>query len=458
MISQTVAVREIHARILPMAHNPRVDAPLEGPQLDRADARRALAELELLRERTGSDTGAQRLAWTQTWAQARAWLVSELHELPVAINTDAAGNLWATLAGAGPRALVIGSHLDSVPDGGWLDGCLGVIAALEILRSLARGPRPALTVRLVDWADEEGARFGRSLFGSSAAAGLLVPDDLRHASDADGVTLPEALARHGVSLEEAPAAAIDPRETVAYLELHIEQGPALEDAGVALGVVDGVFGVERHRIEFEGRASHAGATPMALRRDPLAAASRLVLAARESAVKAGGVATVGEIEVHPSIPTAIPATALLTLDQRHGQQSVLSAMLDDAAAAADAIAAQERVTARWSPIQRIDPVRFDSGLVASAEESVRAITGNCLRVTSGALHDAAMMARAGVPSVMLFVQSIGGISHNRIEDSRPEHIEQGVAALDRLARRVLRDAGDPAVRDWLGPCALWRRE
>jgi N-carbamoyl-L-amino-acid hydrolase len=408
------------------------------PEAGRADPRRVVAELEQLREETGTEMGAQRVAWTHTWAQARAWLRSQLDDLPVSVRVDEAGNMWATLAGASPRALVIGSHLDSVPDGGWLDGCLGVVAGLEVLRCFAQGPPPPLTLRLVDWADEEGARFGRSLFGSTAAAGRLDPDDLREVTDADGVTLAQALAGHGVALDDAPRAAIDPADVLGYLELHIEQGPVLEDAGLALGVVDGVFGVERHRVHFAGRASHAGATPMPLRRDPLVAAARLIVAVREQARDAGGVATVGEIGVHPSIPTAIPGAAALTLDQRHRSEAGLATMLDAAHAAADAIAAQEGVSVQWSVVQRIDPVRFDPGLVGLAEAHVGAVAGDCRRLTSGALHDAAMMARAGVPSVMVFVQSLGGVSHNRIEDSRREHIELGVAALDELARAVVR--------------------
>jgi N-carbamoyl-L-amino-acid hydrolase len=371
-------------------------------------------------------------------------LRSQLDELAVSVRLDEAGNLWATLPGASPRALVIGSHLDSVPDGGWLDGSLGVVAGLEVLRSFARDPQPSLTVRLVDWADEEGARFGRSLFGSTAAAGLLDPDALREDTDADGVTLPQALAAHGVTLDDAPRAAIDPSEIVGYLELHIEQGPVLEDAGLALGVVDGVFGVERHGVHFDGRASHAGATPMALRRDPLVAAARFMVAVRDQARDSGGVATVGEIGVHPGIPTAIPGAATLILDQRHGSEAGLSTMLEAAHQAADAIAAEEGVSVRWAVVQRIAPVRFDPGLVRLAQASVGAVAGDCRRLTSGALHDAAMMARAGVPSVMVFVQSLGGVSHNRIEDSRREHIELGVAALDQLARAICATAGGSA--------------
>ncbi|MGZ4267134.1 MAG: M20/M25/M40 family metallo-hydrolase, partial [Solirubrobacteraceae bacterium] len=171
------------------------------------DPKRVLAGLGRLRELTGTAAGAQRVAWTPGWVHAREWLLSELERLPVSVEVDEAGNLWATLAGGTKRFVVIGSHLDSVPDGGWLDGCLGVVAALEVLRAFSAGPESAVGVRLVDWADEEGTRFGRSLFGSSAVAGLLAPDEVRGLRDADGIGLPEALAAHGVELDRAPDAA-----------------------------------------------------------------------------------------------------------------------------------------------------------------------------------------------------------------------------------------------------------
>jgi beta-ureidopropionase / N-carbamoyl-L-amino-acid hydrolase len=406
-------------------------------ELSRADPARVVASLEHLRSLTGTDAGAQRVAWTPIWARARAWLREELERLPVTVDVDEAGNIWATLAGREARSVVIGSHLDSVPDGGWLDGCLGVLAGLEVLRAAACGAARELGVTLVDWADEEGARFGHSLFGSSAAAGLLDVESLRELVDGDDVGLPDALAAHGVVLDEAPRASVRLRDVAAYVELHIEQGPVLEEAGLALGAVERVFGIERHRVQFDGRASHAGSTPMRLRHDALAAAARLVLAARESAVERGGVATIGELRVAPGIPTAIPDTARLILDQRHGDPDALEAMLADVREAADAIASDEGVAVSWTPIQSVAPVRFDERLIEAADESVRSVVGEGIRLASGALHDAVMVARAGIPTVMLFVQSAGGISHSRLEDSRREHIEQGVAALDVLVRRLL---------------------
>jgi beta-ureidopropionase / N-carbamoyl-L-amino-acid hydrolase len=403
----------------------------------RADPARVLAGLDRLRELSGSRAGAQRVAWTPAWASARAWLRDQLEQLPVTIEVDAAGNLWAALPGVSVRSIVVGSHLDSVPDGGWLDGCLGVIAGLEILRAQARGPTPLKSVRLVDWADEEGVRFGRGLFGSGAAAGLLEPDSLRDLKDAEGARLPEVLAEHGVDLGRAPRARARLHSVDAYLELHIEQGPALEAACLPLGVVQSIYGIRRHRLRFHGHASHAGSTPMDLRRDALASAARFVLAVREGARRHGGVATIGELHVAPGIPTAVPGGVTLVLDQRHREGAALRRMLDDAREDASAIAAREATPVRWTAIHELEPIGFDDALAELAERCVRDVAGDSQRIRSGALHDAAMVAKAGVPTAMLFVQSIRGISHSAAEDSHAEHIEAGVRALDQLVRRLL---------------------
>src|SRR5215211_2564211 len=182
---------------------------------------RTIDELKDLRALTGDAEGAQRVAFTDTWAKARGWMRAKLEQLPVEITVDAAGNQWFTLRGASERELLIGGHIDSVPNGGWLDGCLNVLAGVEVLRRIAGEGTPPVTVRLVDWADEEGARFGRSLVGSSAASGTLNPDDLRHLTDRDGIKLPDALAQHGVDLDRAKEAGQQLANATAYLELHI---------------------------------------------------------------------------------------------------------------------------------------------------------------------------------------------------------------------------------------------
>jgi hydantoinase/carbamoylase family amidase len=398
---------------------------------------RTLRELHELHDLTGDAAGAQRLCWTPTWLQARDWLAARLAALPVAVEIDEAGNQWATLPGRSPRALVIGGHLDSVADGGWLDGSLNVLAGLEVLRRQAAAGPPPLTVRLVSWADEEGARFGRSLFGSSAAAGLLDPDEVRGLHDAAGVGLPEALAACGVELDRAPSARRQLEAAAAYLELHIEQGPVLERLGLPLGAVVGTFGVERHVVRFSGQSAHAGSTPMDVRRDAIAAAARFALAVREGAVRLGGVATVGRMTARPGIFTAVAGECEAALDQRHLDAGALAAMLAEARAASAAIAAEERVEVAWERTWGIEPVRFHPELVDLCERSIVEVAGRCHRLPSGPLHDAAEVARAGVPAAMLFVQSLRGLSHTREEDTRPEHLEQAVRALDRAVTLAL---------------------
>src|SRR5918995_909058 len=272
------------------------------------DPARTVAELKELRELTADEHGAQRVAWTDTWLKAREWFASKLDGLPVEHHYDSAGNNWVTLPGDSERALILGGHLDSVPNGGWLDGCLNVIAGAEVLRRIAEEGESPLTVRLVSWADEEGARFGRSLFGSSAAAGSMADqDELRALTDADGVSLPDAISAFGVDLDSALDARSELGNAAAYLELHIEQGPVLESMDLPLGAVLGTFGVERHRITWRGQAAHAGSTPMDKRRDALAGAAKLALEIRDVAARTGdgAVCTSGEVVCRPGIVTSV---------------------------------------------------------------------------------------------------------------------------------------------------------
>jgi N-carbamoyl-L-amino-acid hydrolase len=410
---------------------------MASPETPALDPSRTVRELRELQELTGDAAGAQRLCWTPGWLRAREWLASRLGDLPVETEIDPAGNQWATLAGRSPRALLVGGHLDSVAGGGWLDGCLGVLAGLEVLRRLAADSRPSLTVRLVSWADEEGSRFGRSLLGSSAAAGHLAPDEVRGLVDAGGVALPDALASCGVDLDRADDAREQLKGAAAYLELHIEQGPVLERLGLPMGAVVGTFGVERHVVRFTGQSAHAGSTPMDARRDAFAAAARFALAVREIAIRGRGVGTVGRVTTRPGIVTAVAGECEVTLDQRHPDGGGLGAMLAEARTASAAIAAEESVAVGWERTWGIDPVRFHPELVDLCERSIAAVTGGCHRLSSGPLHDAAEIARAGVPAAMLFVQSLRGLSHTREEDTRPEHLELAVRALDRAVTEAL---------------------
>ena len=401
---------------------------------------RTVAELEELRELTGNEDGAQRVAWTETWTKAKDWLRGKLDGVGAEEETDEAGNQWFTLRGGSDRELLIGGHIDSVPNGGWLDGALNVMAGVEVLRRIAEEGEPAVTVRLVNWADEEGARFGRSLFGSSAAGGSMDDrNELRERRDAEGVPLPNALAAHGVDLDRAPEAHRQLENAAAYLELHIEQGPVLESMDLPLGVVLGTFGVERHQVTWRGQAAHAGSTPMDKRRDALAGAAGLEMVIRAIARNTGGgaVCTIGSVVTKPGIPTSVVETAECLLDQRHLDAATLAGMLDEAKQASRRIAAEENLEVEWERIWSIEPILFHDELIELADEAIREVAGTSHRLPSGPLHDAAEVARAGVPTVMLFVQSLRGLSHTKLEDTKREHLELSVQALDRLATKTL---------------------
>jgi N-carbamoyl-L-amino-acid hydrolase len=404
------------------------------------DPHRVVLELRDLQQLTEDENGAQRVAWTETWERAREWLRGKVAGTGAEETIDAAGNQWFTLRGESDRAVLIGGHIDSVPNGGWLDGALNVMAGVEVLRRIAAvAPRP-VTVRLVNWADEEGARFGRSLFGSSAAAGSMTDrDELRARRDADGVALPDALREHGVELDSALDARSELEGAAAYLELHIEQGPVLESMDRPLGVVLGTFGVERHGVTFRGQAAHAGSTPMDQRRDALAGAAKLELEIREIAKRTGGgaVCTMGGVVTKPGIVTSVVETAECLLDQRHLDAVQLAEMLSNAEAASRRIAQEENIEVEWQRIWNIEPILFDEQLIDLADESVREVAGMSHRLPSGPLHDAAEVARAGVPTVMLFVQSLRGLSHTKLEDTKEEHLELAVEALDRLATKTI---------------------
>jgi len=404
------------------------------------DPSRSVAELRELRELTGDDDGAQRVAWTPTWAKAKEWLGSKLAGLPLEYEVDAAGNQWWTLRGDSDRAVIMGGHIDSVPNGGWLDECLNLVGAVEVLRRISEEGTPPVTVRLVNWADEEGARFGRSLFGSSAAAGSMADhDDLRALRDSDGVTLPDALREHGVDLDSALDAHEELESAAAYLELHIEQGPVLESMDLPLGAVLGTFGVERHRIIWRGQAAHAGSTPMTERRDALAGAAKLALELRQIAKQTGdgAVLTSGDVRCKPGIVTSVVETAEQLLDLRHLDAAKLASMWEQVREACEVFAAEERIEVEYEQIWRIEPILFDETLIGFANEAIREVAGTSLELPSGPLHDAAEVSRAGVPTVMLFVQSLRGLSHTKLEDTKPEHLELAVQALDRLATKTL---------------------
>lgn len=408
------------------------------------DPARVLADLdELAGQSGGRFAGADRLAWTPRWQQARAWLRTKLSEAGLEPEEDQAGNLWAALRGVREEFLIVGSHLDAVPSGGWLDGALGLLTALETVRCL-RHETDALPVgvRFVDWADEEGARFGRSLIGSSACAGTLMPDDVRGLTDATGVTLGEGLAAYGVDLDGAGLAAARLAGAIAYLELHIEQGPVLLDSGRLASAVSGTVGVERHLMTFVGQAAHAGSTPMRLRQDSLAAAARAALAIRDSAIAHDGVATVGQLSSSPGVITAVAGRTEMQLDQRHLDAGSLAAMLAEAKSICSESAESFGCTLETRNVFSAAPTAFHPTLVAIAADAVRDAGGGAGDpIPSGPLHDATEIGRV-VPTAMIFAQSDPPISHAAIENSSEAALAIAIDAYGRAVARVLARADE----------------
>ena len=407
----------------------------------RSQAQRVVADLRELAERTSTPDGAQRLAWGPIWRDARQWCLEQLREMGLTAKTDAAGNNWITVPGESSETVIVGGHLDSVPNGGWLDGALGVTAGLGALR-MFKGRTPRRTIAVVDWADEEGARFGRSLLGSSAASGSLDVASVRNLVDRQGTRLPDALRENGIDIDRMLDAhgALEKIPAHAYLELHIEQGPVLESMNKATGVVLGTFGVERHTIRFTGQAAHSGSTPIPMRRDAFLAAAQTALECREIARRyttpdTRVVCTVGTVKVEPGIVTAVPGVCEISLDQRSLDADVLARMLADAKAAADRAARDNNVTVEWRPLWRIDPRPFDPRLIELCAEAVREVTGDAPRLPSGPLHDAAEMV-PHMPVVMMFAYSSNGLSHCKEEDTPEPYLLQTIEAFLRLVDKV----------------------
>ena len=403
---------------------------------------RVIADLRELAARTSTSEGAQRLAWGPVWRDAREWFAGRVAELGLNVSTDAAGNNWVVLPGDSDRLVIVGGHLDSVPNGGWLDGALGVTAGLEALRMFS-GRRPPVSLAVVDWADEEGARFGRSLLGSSAAGGSLNVEDVRGLKDKQGMTLPDALRENGIDIDRMgeARAQLQARDARAYLELHIEQGPVLESMNKPTGVVLGTFGVERHMLRFVGQAAHSGSTPIPMRRDAFLAAAQTALECREIALRHsrpghGVVCTVGIVKTEPGIVTVVPGICEMSLDQRALAPDVLARMLADAKEAAERAAGDNNVTVEWKTLWRIEPRPFDPRLIELCAEAVREVTGDAPRLPSGPLHDAAEMV-PHMPVVMMFAYSSNGLSHCKEEDTPEPYLAQTIDAFLKLVEKTV---------------------
>ncbi len=401
----------------------------------RFEAQRAIAFLRELRDLTGQD---DRLAWSDAWTAARKLLIARFDGLPVTCERDPAGNLWVTLEGERHETLVVGSHLDAVPGGGWLDGALGVAAGAELLRASAeRGQRPPLTLALVDWADEEGVRFGQAMFGSGVATGALDPEALAGRRDARGLAIEDVLRRHGVDLADASASNERLRSAIAYLELHIEQGPVLDEAGWSVAPVRGTVAVRRVPLTIRGHAEHVGPAPLERRRDAVLALAHATLHARVVAERHGGRSAVTVVDVEPNVPTVIAGHVSASVDLRHEDDDAVDAMVADLRGELARVSEATgcRVVAA-APSFQAPASRFDDRLVAHAAEAAVCAGGTATTLISGALHDATHLSRR-VPTAMLFAGSIGGLSHCRQEDTADADLVAALDAFADLSRRTI---------------------
>jgi beta-ureidopropionase / N-carbamoyl-L-amino-acid hydrolase len=377
-------------------------------------------ELEQLgRAGTG---GYRRYAWTREDATLREWFAGQAAARGLDLVTDRAGNQWAWWGDpdADGPGVAVGSHLDSVPDGGAFDGPLGVVSAMAAVDALrAAGVRPARPVAVVHFGDEEGARFGIACAGSRLLTGALDADRARALTDADGVSMAEAMAGAGLDVEHVGADPETLRRVGTFVELHVEQGRGLADLGAAVAVGSAIRPHGRWRFDLPGEANHAGTTRLADRDDPMLALAAVVVAARDSAVRHRTVATCGKVRVEPNGVNAIPSLVTGWLDARGPRPERVRATV------AEITAQVERHGGRVVEESWTEVTRFDAGLAAE----LAGLLGGAPVLDTGAGHDAGILSAAGVRTAMLFVRNPTGVSHSPHEHAEPGDCEAGVAAL-----------------------------
>ncbi len=393
-----------------------------------------LARLKQDLEELGSigrtpEGGISRPSWSDADMEARRWLDARINAAGMQPRVDAAGNIFGRWQSGSPVVLV-GSHIDSVPNGGMLDGALGVLTALECLRRIKEeGVRLRYPLELVAFTDEEGA-FG-GFFGSFAFTGVLKAQEIPDIRDSQGLRITDAMARHGMDAVQAPTAFRDPREIRAYVELHIEQGPVLEARGIPIGVVEAIVGIRRYGITFRGRADHAGTTPMEDRRNALLGAADLVLKGH-GMVRAEGTpasrVTVGILQVKPAVANIVPAEATLTYELREQSAEKLRALAERSRALAEAVASAWGLEVTLETILEIEPVLLADEVQAAIAAAAGELGYRSLRMPAMAGHDAQVvgrMAKAG----MIFVPSRDGRSHSPLEFTADEDVERGANVL-----------------------------
>jgi allantoate deiminase len=406
------------------------------PRLEVSEAR-LLADLEQLgRIGLGGDGGITRKALSVEDAQARAYVAGRMREAGLDVRHDEVGNLRArrrARSGAtwDARSVVMtGSHLDSVPSGGKLDGPLGVIGAVEALQALdAAGITTERPIEIVVFVGEEGSRFRRGTIGSAAMSGHVAVADVLALVDPEGVIYRDALATYGDVGAPLPARA-EPGSVHAFVELHVEQGGVLEADALPIGAVTAIAGLVQRTVTFLGDANHAGATPMELRRDALLAAAQWALAIERAAREVGGgaVGTVGKLTVSPGGKNIIPGRVDAICDLRAPDAELLSALDAFVVSSLHGIGEQRGIEIEQQLLQRVEPGPMHERAISAIERGAAAAGLKSRRMSSGAIHDALHMAEIA-PSSMVFVPSIGGKSHCPTEATAPHHLTQGVAAL-----------------------------
>ena len=384
--------------------------------------------------------GVSRLGFSKEDQAARGWLLERMREAGLDVWVDPAGNIHGRRPGGDPArpALLFGSHIDSVPQGGNFDGGVGSMAALEVMLTLRDQKAPTRhPLEMVVWSNEEGVHYGKGLFGSRAAARGPDPGELDEADD-QGVRLSEWLRRYGTNPARIAEARLDPRAVAAYLELHIEQGPYLERARTQIGVVEGIVGIDRWHVTVSGFANHAGTTPMDERRDALLAAARLIQAVREEIVARPGrqVGNVGWVQVVPGAPNVVPGRVRFPVELRDLRRETIDDMAARIQTRAETIAREASVTVAFERFSTDEPAPTDPALRDVIEAEARAAGYTTLRLPSGAGHDAQSLGRAGIPIGMIFVPSVGGVSHSPKERTGWDHCARGAEVLYRTLRAL----------------------
>ena len=396
-------------------------------------------ELEPLGRHDGTG-GYRRYSWTEADVSCRAWFTDQANKRGLTVEPDNNGNLWAWWGPRAPNAVVTGSHLDSVPDGGGYDGALGVVAALAAVDNLkSKSFHPERPVAITVWTEEEGARFGVSCLGSRLLAGAIAPDAARTLTDDAGLTLAAAMAAAGVD-----AQLIGPRDDLlmsigAFVELHVEQGRALAPLGAAVGVAEGIWPHGRWRLDFTGRPDHAGTARLADRNDPMLPYASTVLAARQAAQQHGSLATLSKVIAEPGGVNGVSAAVKAWLDARAGDEETLRETVTTVRSAAEKSCTEHGVMLTVRPESYTPPVRFDARLRDRIAGVLAAAGMTAPVLPTGAGHDAGVLA-ARIPTAMLFVRNPTGVSHSPAEHAEVADCEAGVRAL----AAVLEDLAGPA--------------